>query len=93
MSDIGARLLASLRYDAVNGTTGERAVVTQQMREAAQYIATLTAERNDLRRQRDLLGYNFGKKEPPVAILRNDDGEIIGVAEIVRESDGNTISR
>ena len=50
MSDIGARLLASLRYDAVNGTPSERAIVTQQMREAAQHIATLTAERNGLRK-------------------------------------------
>lgn len=44
MSDIAKRLLASLRFDAVNGDQHERSVVASQMREAASHIATLEAE-------------------------------------------------
>ncbi len=60
MSDIAKRLLASLRFDAVNGDQHERSVVASQMREAASHITTLEAELAAVTKERDGLraGYD-----------------------------------
>lgn len=45
MSDLEKRLRASVRLDAVNGDSRERAICGRQMLEAANYIQQLEAER------------------------------------------------
>lgn len=45
MSDLEKRLRASVRFDAINGDSRERAICGRQMLEAANYIQQLEAER------------------------------------------------
>lgn len=49
------RLRASIRMDAINGDSHERAVCAKQMKEAADEIERLQRERDALRAERDEL--------------------------------------
>ena len=44
MSDLSKRLRASVKFDAINGTSSERAICGKQMIEAALEIERLTYE-------------------------------------------------
>jgi hypothetical protein len=44
MSDVGKRLTASLRMDAINGDAQEREIVARQAKEAVGEINRLTAQ-------------------------------------------------
>ena len=49
------RLMGSIRYDAVNGSSFERGVVKAQMKEAANELRAMRFELTQLRTERDWL--------------------------------------
>ena len=80
MSDIAKRLLASLKFDAINGDATERAICSRQMREAAAEIVTLREQINAVKYQYDILEREQG------ILQKNDIQErlrCLAAAEIV----------
>src|SRR5690606_1092325 len=70
MSDIAKRLRASVNFDAVNGNSRERAIVANQMREAAGYIDMLERDAAKLERVREL---RDSKRDSAKDLINNKD--------------------